>query len=77
MNRHDNFFKRLSGSPELLWRAFAGLLFFLLAVAILFDPSLTKGMEKNMRYGFAALLILYSLFRFGTFYMEYKRYKDE
>lgn len=77
MNRSNQFFKRLYSRPSLLWKACAGIMFFALALVILFIPSITGNLDDNTRYAFAGVLIVYALFRFGTFYAEFKRDSDE
>ena len=77
MNQLNQFFKKLYSSPSLLWKAGAAMMFLVLAIAILFVPSLTIGFTDGLRYGFAGLLVMYGLFRLFTFYSEYKRMEDE
>ena len=73
MNKSNQFFKKIYSSPSLLWKACAGVLFLGLAIVILFVHSLTGNIGNSTRYSFAGLLIVYALFRFGTFYVEFKR----
>jgi len=77
MNSFNKFFRKLYSTPSLLWKAGAAVIFFFFSLAIYFMPNLTLGFTDGSRLMFAALLFVYSLFRFYTFYAEYKSHGDE
>ena len=77
MNPLNKFFKKFYSTPSLLWKIGAALIFFFFSLSIAFLPNLTIGFTDSSRLMFAGLLFVYSLFRFYTFYAEYKSYEDE
>jgi hypothetical protein len=77
LNETNRFFKKLYSSPSLLWKGGAGVLFIALGFTIVAFPAFIDGLDVKTRYLFAGLLILYGLFRWGTFYAEYKSKRDE
>jgi hypothetical protein len=77
MDNSNKFFKTLYSSPSLLWKAGAGLIFFFLSIALVVNPSLTGGLTDNTRWMLGGVMMLYALFRFYSFYAEYKSYGDE
>jgi hypothetical protein len=77
MDGLNRFFRRIYSNPSLLWKAGAGILFLALGVAMFVVPSFIQGLEKGTRVAFAVLLLIYGLFRFSTFYVEYKRKGDD
>jgi hypothetical protein len=77
MNRLNKFFLKLYSSPSLMWKLGASLIFIVFAIAIWVAPSLTAGLTSGMRIAFAALLTFYGLFRFVTFYNEYRQQNNE
>jgi len=73
MNNINNFFRVLYTHPHLLWRVVAGFLFLFIALFIFLIPRLTASIDSYTRNIFAVFLLIYALFRLGTFYMDYKR----
>lgn len=72
----NDFFRILFSNPGLLWKAGAGFIFIGLAAFIFFEPGLTVGGDKSTANIFAALLGAYGLYRFATFYFDYKNIRD-
>jgi hypothetical protein len=77
MESLNKFFLKLYSSPSLLWKLGASIIFIAFAIAIWIVPSLTAGLTSGMRTAFAVLLTFYGLFRFATFYNEFRRGNDE
>ncbi len=73
MEKLNGFFVKLFRNPALLWKLGASLIFLAFGMALLLMPSLTEGMSLSTKNTFAVVLLAYGLFRFATFYMEYKR----
>lgn len=73
----NEFFRILFSNPGLLWKAGAGFIFIGLAAFIFFAPNLTVGGDKSMGNIFAALLLAYGIYRFATFYFEYKNIRND
>lgn len=73
MDNLNEFFRTLYINPSLLWKVFIGILFLSLSIIILLIPKLTAGFDATTRTIFGIMLLVYALFRLGTFYVEYKR----
>ena len=76
MDKVNEFFLKLYSNPLLIWKLGAALIFISFALAILFLPNLTVGLSNSMRIAFAALMAFYGLFRFTTFYNDFKHIND-
>ncbi len=79
MNKGNNtgFFRRVLGSPMVLWKGLMGLLLVGLALAIIFFPQIVGNADKATRNTFAGLMIIYGLFRLATFYADYQNVRRE
>lgn len=78
MDKFNAFFIRLYSNPALLWRLVAAVIFLVFGASVFLIPSLSEGLSPNIKIGFGLLLLFYGIFRFITFYFEYKRLgKDE
>ena len=77
MDKLNSFFLQLFKKPALLWKLGAALIFVFFAGAIFLMPSLIQGLSDSSRKLFAGVLLAYGIFRFVTFYMEYKQRSDD
>jgi hypothetical protein len=73
MADRNNFFRKLSTHPALIWKGGVAVIFIPTAVAMFF----MYGLHDFSMGAFAGLLFLYGLYRFYTFYQELKRPDDE
>ena len=71
MEKRNNFFRKVTSSPIILWNASAALIFVTLGAAILIKPSL-MGTDRSLGMGFGGILTIYGVFRFWTFYQGIK-----
>jgi hypothetical protein len=77
MDKLNQFFLKLYSNPSLLWKLGASLVFISFAAAVWIVPSITAGISESNRHIFAALLVFYAIFRFYTFYNEFRQVDNE
>lgn len=53
------------------------MIFIVMACALFLLPNLAAGLEKGSRLLFAGIMLVYGLFRFSTFWIEYKQISNE
>jgi hypothetical protein len=77
MNKVNAFFLKLYASPVLIWKLSASIIFLVFGAAIFLVPAISQGLGNGTKTGFGLLLLGYGVFRFFTFYLDYKKPQDE